>query len=115
MIYFQCKLTNTWFSFKILPLLHLFYHLLVDVSSHLHQQEINTNFYNITILERERKNWMNNASFYIKIWVLKPSTGCKTRFGSIDELFLSFEDCFVGLDENTTYHDYCDTFWKIYH
>jgi hypothetical protein len=39
--------------------------------------------------------------------VLKPNAGCKNCFKSTNEL-LSFQHCFVDLDENTTNHDYPD-------
>jgi hypothetical protein len=42
-------------DFKLSPPLHLFCHLFADASSHLHQQEIGMNFYNITILKKRGK------------------------------------------------------------
>jgi hypothetical protein len=53
---------------------------------------------------------MNNASFYIKVWVFKPDINCKNCFVNTNELFLSFWHCFIGLDENTPYHDYPNVF-----
>lgn len=56
---------------------------------------------------------MNGASFYIKVWVLKPNTDCKNCFISTNELFLSFWLRFIGSDENTPYHDYRNVLYKI--
>ncbi len=58
---------------------------------------------------------MNNASFYIKVWVPKPDVNCKNHFVSMDEFFFYFQHCFIDLDENTPYHDYPNTFYRIYH
>jgi hypothetical protein len=46
---------------------------------------------------------MNNASVYVEVWVLKPGITCKNRCGNTNELFMSFQHHFIGLDENTSY------------
>jgi hypothetical protein len=46
---------------------------------------------------------MNNASFYIEVWVPKLGANCNNHCGSTYELFMSFRHHFVDLDENTTY------------
>lgn len=58
---------------------------------------------------------MNSASFDTKVRVLKLDTNCKNYFINMNELFLSFRHRFVGLDENTPYHDYPNVLYRISH
>ncbi len=61
-------------------------------------------------MKRKKESWINNASFYIKIWVPKPNINYKNHLMGMDEPFLSFQCHFVSLDEKTPYHDYPDAF-----
>jgi hypothetical protein len=55
---------------------------------------------------------MNSFFFYTKIQMPKLDANYKNHVGSIDE-FLSSWHRFIGLDENTTNHDYLN--YKICH
>jgi hypothetical protein len=60
-----------------------------------------TNFCNITILIKKRRNERTMPLFVLKFECFKPEMSCKNHFISMDELFLCFQHCFVSLDENT--------------
>jgi hypothetical protein len=53
-LHYQILALSPSTNFK-LSLFHLFYHLLVNVSPHLHQQRVDKSFCSITILKKEEK------------------------------------------------------------